>query len=159
MTQNVATLEAVFTEIARARMAGLPIVNPALKVEAVGFREWQGHQAGVLLTPWSISLVLLPGADAPLEQLAQDQYATRDFPSGSYEFMGLDEPMLGVCQICPLISPVMEFANHEAALELAREIAQAVFAVDGGEAAAKPQMSRRAFLRLPTNAPPLQGEG
>ena len=158
MNQAVSTLESVFGEIARTRMAGLPIVNPALRVEAVGFRPWQGRQAGVLVTPWSIGLVLLPGPHAPLEQLGQDRRASWDFPSGSYEFMGLDEPMLGACHICPLISPVMEFADHQAALEIAREIARAVFAADGGEAAAKPQPQqtpRRAFLpflRVPVGA-------
>jgi [NiFe] hydrogenase assembly HybE family chaperone len=146
---NQAVLKAVFEKIAHTRMAGLPIVNPALRVEAVGFRSWQGRQAGVLVTPWSIGLVLLPGPDAPLERLAPDRRTLWDFPSGSYEFMGLDEPMLGACHICPLISPVMEFADHEAALALAREIARAVFATDGGSAAAQPpapRTPRRAFL-------------
>ncbi|MCL2776693.1 MAG: [NiFe]-hydrogenase assembly chaperone HybE [Polyangiaceae bacterium] len=158
MNQAVSTLKTVFEKIACTRMTGLPIVNPALRVEAVGFRQWQGRQAGVLVTPWSIGLVLLPGPDAPLEQLAPDQRASWDFPSGSYEFMGLDEPMLGPCHICPLISPVMEFANHEAVLELAQEIARAVFAAGGVEAVAQPQTPqtpRRAllpFLRLPVSS-------
>lgn len=147
MRQAVRALEAVFGEIARTRMAGLPIVNPALRVEAVGFREWQGRRAGVLVTPWAIGLVLLPGPDAPLERLAPDRRASWDFPSGRYEFMGLDEPALGPCHLCPLISPVTEFADHETASALAREIARAVFAPDGE--AAGPQMSRRAFLHLP----------
>ncbi|MDR2220622.1 MAG: [NiFe]-hydrogenase assembly chaperone HybE [Methylobacillus sp.] len=159
MNQAIATLEAVFDEIARSRMAGLPIVNPALRVEAVGFREWQERYAGVLVTPWSISLVLLPGQDATLEQLAPDKRATWEFPSGSYEFMGLVEPLLGTCQICPLISPVTEFADHASASELAQEIARAVFAADGSEAKAAPQMSRRAFLSFPARYASSQGEG
>jgi hypothetical protein len=39
----VEKLEAVFNEIAETRMAGLPILNTALKVQAVGFREWEGN--------------------------------------------------------------------------------------------------------------------
>jgi len=58
-------LEATFTDIANTRMAGLPICNEALHVQAVGFREWNDHWVGVLVTPWTISLVLMPGEKRP----------------------------------------------------------------------------------------------
>jgi hypothetical protein len=41
-----ARLEAVFNDIARTRMAGLPICNSAVRVQAAGFREWQGRWLG-----------------------------------------------------------------------------------------------------------------
>jgi [NiFe] hydrogenase assembly HybE family chaperone len=163
MTQIVQTLEAVFGEIARTRMADVPIINSALRVEAVGFREWQSRWAGVLVTPWTINLVLLPGADAPLTPLALDENKTWDFPSGSYEFMGLNDPVIGACHICPLISPVSEFATHEEAVAVAQEIITVLFAeeenkselttmIEGarlnGEAIGQKSMSRRDFLRM-----------
>ena len=45
---------------AAARMAGLAVVNPALRVEAVGFAPWQGCWLGVVVTPWCMNLVLAP---------------------------------------------------------------------------------------------------
>lgn len=33
-------LQQVFSRIAATRMAGLPIVNPALQVQVVGMRAW-----------------------------------------------------------------------------------------------------------------------
>jgi [NiFe] hydrogenase assembly HybE family chaperone len=164
----VAKLERVFTHIAATRMVDLPILNLALHVEAVGFREWEGRWIGVLVTPWTISLVLLPGTDAPLEPLFLDEKRVWSFPSGVYEFMGLNEPALGTCHICSLISPVAEFATHEEAVAVAREVIVALF--DGvqpdhgrgeelagmveearlkGESLAQKNISRRDFLRVP----------
>jgi [NiFe] hydrogenase assembly HybE family chaperone len=159
-------LEAVFRDIADTRMAGLPICNPALRVQAVGFREWQGRWVGVLVTPWTISLVLLAGTEAPLDELAPDTKQTWKFPSGKYAFMGLNEPALGGCQVCSLISPVVDVACQEDAVSIAEQVMTALFSTelaDGqrdaerkatleaarlkGEPVIKQELSRRDFLR------------
>lgn len=156
-------LEQVFSHIANTRMADVPILNPALRVETVGFREWQGFWIGVLVTPWTINLALLPGPDAPLTPLALDEKMTWEFPSGSYEFMGLNDPAIGTCHICSLISPVTEFATHEEAVAVAQEVIAALFAENEhrnelttmienahlmGKTISPRSMSRRDFLRL-----------
>ena len=145
-------------------MVDVPIINPALRVEAVGFREWEKKWIGVLVTPWTINLVLLPGTDAPLIPLALDEKSMWNFPSGSYEFMGLNEPEIGTCHICSLISPVTEFATHDEARAMAQEILIGLFAestrnndlttrIDDarlkGEPISRQNMSRRDFLRMP----------
>jgi [NiFe] hydrogenase assembly HybE family chaperone len=161
-----AVLERVFKHIADTRMAGLPILNPALRVQAVGFRAWQGRWVGVLITPWTISLVLLAGDGAPLEELAPDTKMDWEFPSGRYEFMGLHEPALGGCQTCSLISPVSDIVRHEDAVSIAGEVMEALFspvqaerqrdvariaAVEAarlnGAPVMKQELSRRDFLR------------
>ena len=60
----VSRLETTFGAIRRDRMQDVPILNPALQVEAIGMRAWQGHWLGALVTPWFINLVLLPGQGA-----------------------------------------------------------------------------------------------
>lgn len=160
MIAAIQNLESVFNEIARTRMTGIPILNPALRVEAAGFRVWEGRQVGVLITPWMINLVILPGADTPLPALRLDEKKEWAFPSGSYEFMGLHEPAIGPCHICSLMSPVMEFSSHEEALAVALEISIGLFIPQElaermdearllGETTIKPDMSRRDFLRMP----------
>ncbi len=158
-------LEAVFNDIAATRMAGLPICNETLRVQAVGFREWQQNWLGVLITPWTISLVLLPGAGG-LRALGADEKQAWDFPSGKYEFMGLNEPALGNCQVCSLISPVNDIGRHEDAVAIAGQVMEALFqaphadsehAADSkqsfeaarlkGEPVLDKTLSRRAFLR------------
>jgi [NiFe] hydrogenase assembly HybE family chaperone len=123
-------LETVFNDIANTRMLGLPICNAALRVQAVGFREWQEHWVGVLITPWTISLVLMPGDKAPLKTLGADEKMTWAFPSGSYEFMGLNDPTLGTCQICSLISPINDIERHEDAVSIAEQVMAALFSSD-----------------------------
>ena len=53
-------LEQAFERVRTERMAGLPILNEQLRVEALGFRDWQAVRVGALVTPWSINLVILP---------------------------------------------------------------------------------------------------
>jgi [NiFe] hydrogenase assembly HybE family chaperone len=164
MTGVVQKVESVFNEIARTRMVDVPILNSALRVEAVGFREWDGRWIGVLVTPWMINLVLLPGPETTLSPLAVDEKKLWSFPSGDYEFMGLNEPAIGTCHICSLISPVMEFDTHDEAVAVAQEIMKDLFSdqkseddlatrIDEarlkGEAISQQNMSRRDFLRMP----------
>ena len=52
-------LEAAFARIEREQMAGVPILNPALRVQAVDFTRWQGQWLGALVTPWFLNLVLV----------------------------------------------------------------------------------------------------
>ena len=120
-------LEATFTDIANTRMAGLPICNEALHVQAVGFREWNEHWVGVLVTPWTISLVLMPGEKGPLKVLGPDEKMKWEFPSGSYEFMGLNETALGTCQVCSLISPVIDVVSQKDAVSIAGQVMEALF--------------------------------
>jgi [NiFe] hydrogenase assembly HybE family chaperone len=129
-----AALESAFRRIAATRMAGLPINHPLLAVEAVGFRLWEGKWLGVLVTPWAVNLVLLPGGDPEFEVLATDKRQTWRFPSGEYDFMGGDEEECGGYQFCSLLSPVpeMEIADHQAARALAHEMLDGLF-VDPAE--------------------------
>lgn len=162
MTEAVLKLEAIFNEIAQTRMIDVPILNPAMRVEAVGFRAWQDRWVGVLVTPWMINLVLLSGEGTPLVSLPLGEKTIWRFPSGNYEFMGLNEPMLGICHVCSLISPVTNFTTHEEALTVAQEIIRALFVeVEDkqsesiekahlmNQSAGKKEMSRRDFLRIP----------
>lgn len=138
-------VERVFGAIAATRMAGLPLNNPALAVEARGFRPWNGLWLGVLVTPWTMNLMLLPDGHPDFRRLGADQRQAWTFPSGDYEFHGAEEAGLGPYQCCPLLSPVFEFAGQEDAQAAADAALAALFAPPQAEAP-RP-MSRRAFLR------------
>lgn len=147
-----ARLEAAFKAILDERMRDVPIVNPALAVEAVGLREWQGHWLGALVTPWFINLVVLPGSGTWHAVPDRDSvwYA---FPSGRFEFIAGSEPGLGPYHACSLFSPVQEFGDHETARETARVALESLFdPALLGEAPARDEpdgkpLSRRDFLR------------
>jgi [NiFe] hydrogenase assembly HybE family chaperone len=144
----------VFSTIQRERMHDVPILNPSLSVEAVGFEEYQGNWIGVLVTPWFMNLVALPGSGAwrSAPERASVYYA---FPTGIYEFIAGVEPGIGEYHACSLFSPMPEFADQVAARETARAARAALFDPrllgEGREPAPPeaepPTLSRRELLR------------
>jgi [NiFe] hydrogenase assembly HybE family chaperone len=118
------TLEAVFRHIAATRMAGVAILNPALEVEAVGFRNWRDDWVGVLITPWFMNLICLPGPASAWESRSSGSKQDVDLPSGSYEFLAAHEDELGAYLTSSLFSPMFDFQS----MDQAREVAQASLA-------------------------------
>jgi [NiFe] hydrogenase assembly HybE family chaperone len=145
-------LETAFANIARTRMAGMPFVNPALRVEAVGLREWQGQWLGVLVTPWSINVLLLPrSADWPRLPTGAERFV--ELPAGRFRFIAGFEPALGEYHACSLFSPALEFADHDSARATASAALEALLTPDAAPAPSR-SYSRRDFLRIrPSEAP------
>jgi [NiFe] hydrogenase assembly HybE family chaperone len=144
-----ARLEAAFRAIATERMRGLPVVNEALEVEAVGFAPWDAHWLGVLVTPWCMNLVLLPREPAQWTSLPPGKKAAYRFPAGVYEFVAGQEAAVGEYQACSLFSPMFEFADHAAARLTAQAALAALFDAAHADAApppVAPPLSKRAFL-------------
>ncbi|MGR9015008.1 MAG: [NiFe]-hydrogenase assembly chaperone HybE, partial [Gammaproteobacteria bacterium] len=85
-------LETTFNEILAQRMRGLPIINDALSVQAVGFDRFNEDWLGVLISPWFMNLLLLPGSDSAwsLQQLGTS--IEKHFPYGTFEFTLGNEP-------------------------------------------------------------------
>jgi [NiFe] hydrogenase assembly HybE family chaperone len=153
-----AALEAAFRRIERERMTGLPLLNPALRVQAVDFTPWQGHWLGALLTPWFLNLVLVPGAGDtawPWRSAREGERVHHRFGAGDFAFLGAGEPELGEFQTCSLISPMNGFADQTTAVATARaalrmlQVEQPVAQLAGGvppDREATPRPSRRAWL-------------
>jgi [NiFe] hydrogenase assembly HybE family chaperone len=159
-------VRAAFERIWRTRMADVPILNPNMEVDTVGWRAWQGEWLGVLVTPWSINLMLFPGEGGKVRPLVMDERQTWAFPSGHYDFMGGSEDGIGHYQICSLFSPVLQFETQADAVNTALAAIQALMEAEpdpraGSQAAAEQleraraegksvaerPMSRRMFLR------------
>lgn len=148
-----------YRQIAEQRMKGLPFLNPALEVEAVGFRTWEGHQVGVLITPWFMNLVLIPGPEAESRDLGGDKATAWEFPGGRCD-LHVSRPDGQILHLCAsLFTSVEGFPDQGTAREVAREVLRNLFTVpadgrsnaDQGEAGADALLarpvSRRAFLR------------
>ncbi len=142
------SLEAAFSGIQKTRMNDVPILNPALAVEAVGFRDWNGHCLGVLITPWFINLMLLPGGEEGVEKwqsLGLGASVTHILPAGRFNFIVGEEEAIGRFQMCSLFSPVLEFEDHEAARITAESALQALMADEQDEKVEDPD---RHMLRM-----------
>jgi len=148
MTQAAAAaLEAMFKHIAGTRMAGLPLLQPGLQVQAVGFEPLPTELSvalGVLVTPWFMNLVRLPlDAQASAAMAGPAQCVPRRVGEAVIDFIGTREAPVGRFESCSLYSPMHEFRDQGAALAVAeavlRELRQA--------ARATPQQpARRGFL-------------
>jgi [NiFe] hydrogenase assembly HybE family chaperone len=125
---------------AALKVKGLPIYNPTLAVEAVGFREYEGRQVGVIVTPWFMNLTILPSA-ADLTTWVDGGTARIAFPSGQYDFVVGDLHGIGLIGTCSLFSTMTEFTDHEAAQVAAKSVAEAVFQAE--QPPAPPVVSRR----------------
>jgi len=152
LKQRVAVLEALFDEIATSRMQGVPVINPALQVQAVGFAQAPQQPdmlQGVLITPWFMNLVRLPLRNAPAtsQMLAERQKATRRFGNTDFEFIGSFEVKIGAFEVCSLYSPMFEFADHAAALATAQEVLNQLHRSAPEPASTAPTVpTRRGFL-------------
>ncbi|CAO3432613.1 [NiFe]-hydrogenase assembly chaperone HybE [Azospirillum endophyticum] len=118
-SEAIARLEAAFREIHTAQMRGMPIVNDALAVKAVGFRRHGGRWLGALVTPWFLNLVLLPGEADDWSGLVPGAKELIEFPSGRYEFVHANRKGVGPYKACSLFSPMFEFASMLQATETA----------------------------------------
>ena len=140
--QISAGLEQVFNQVLENRMHGLPVLNPALSVQAVGFQRYQSDWLGVLVTPWFMNLLLLPGRDIGWSEQCPGSKFEKQFPYGVFEFTLAHEAQLGDFALCSLFSPMFQFANQDDALAAAQAALQGLLAV-----AAPSSISRRDLLR------------
>lgn len=148
-------VERAYVRIQHERMADVPILNPSLAVQAVDFQRWQGHWLGVLVTPWCMSLLLLPGGTGHWASTSGNQRRFVKFPAGDFAFLGGEEAELGEYQSCSLFSPMGQFACHDDAVQTARAALGGLLTPSPApetpaptRCAQKPSLSRRGFLAL-----------
>ncbi|WP_052710100.1 [NiFe]-hydrogenase assembly chaperone HybE [Azospirillum thiophilum] len=156
-TEAIARLEAAFREIHTAQMRGMPIVNDALAVKAVGFRRHGDRWLGALVTPWFLNLVLLPGEVDDWSGLVPGDKELIEFPSGRYEYVHANRKGVGGYKACSLFSPMFEFASMLQATETAAAALVSLFdpAIrEDGPQTAEIRRRREAELAPPPEAPP-----
>ena len=143
-------LEAHFRQVHTERMRGLPILNPGLDVCAVGVREFDAHAVGVLLTPWFMNLVVLPGTDE-WSELAQGAKVEVAFPGDDIELTVSHDDDVGTYLSAALFSSVADFPDQDTAVAIAEEILNQLFNPAEEPAVETPTVSRRElFARLGT---------
>ena len=142
MPDRVKELVHHFETIEREHMRGIPVVNSQLSVEAVGFAEFEGHWVGVLITPWFMNLVMLPGTDEyqGSEQGAEVEYA---LPAGSYSFTVTHDDQLGTFMTAVLFRTVTDFPDQETTRDVAETVLKMLFREPQSAETASRKFSRR----------------
>lgn len=145
-----AQVEVTFRGIQTERMAGLPLLNPALEIAAVGFVRHGSDWRGVLVTPWCIDLLLLPAvAEWPIP--GPHERVFRQYASGNFAFLPNHETGLGDYLTCPLIHDMKQFVDQETAQMTAQACLIALDLAPGQPAPdpeAPSSSARRKFLNL-----------
>ncbi|WP_018904272.1 [NiFe]-hydrogenase assembly chaperone HybE [Variovorax paradoxus] len=159
LTLRTRALEALFDGIAHSRMAGLPFMNTALRVEAVDFgleplggrsevqaASESGNAAGVLVTPWFMNLVRFPLVRRDMPARVGTS-RVRQVGHEQFTFTGAHEDGFGSFEACSMFSPMFEFGTQADAIATASallaQLRRPVIA-SGEPVAAAP--ARRSFL-------------
>lgn len=133
-------------------MQGIPLLNPVLSVEAVGF-GWRPAAAdlpdvaeGVLVTPWFMSLLRLPAVVSDHAGRV-GQKSVHRFGAETFEFIGAHDPAVGFHEACTLFSAMAGFGSQAQARETAEAVLAQLRSASAMPAAARdPVAARRSFL-------------
>lgn len=122
--ERVAALVALYRRVGETDMAGVPICNPALAVEAVGFRPFGPGWLGAVVAPWFLNAVLIPADSRHWASLLDGDRIVLALPAGDHAFTAARLDGLGTLTVIPLVSAMNVFGSHAEAVAAAR------FAVD-----------------------------
>lgn len=146
-------LQARFEHIRRGAMQGMPMLNEALAVRALGFRPWREHWLGVLVTPWFMNLVLMPRQVQHWHPLTERESRHFVFPAGVFEFIGAQDAELGNYAACSLFSPMFEFVDSASAEATAAAALEALFDAAHQPVAEVPPPAARTHATAPAKPP------
>lgn len=139
---SVAQIEARFTQIAEV-MAELPFYHTELTVELVGWQSVARCELGVLITPWSLSLLCFPEPVVHLPRKGSRWELV--LPSGFYDCVVHWDEQLGSYAYASLESTMQRFADQATARAVAMEIVQLLLQPPAGAPARV--LSRRTLLQ------------
>ena len=130
-TDSVDALLQHFERVHLEHMQGLPILNLRLAVEVVGASDFDEHQICILITPWFMNLVILPGTDDWAE-VDQGESFSIELPREALDFTVCHDEEVGTFLTAVLFRTVSDFPDQETAREVALEIMQQLFSSDTG---------------------------
>ncbi len=125
--RRIPLIEQHYQQILDEKMQDLPIINSALDVKAIGFRDLDGQLLGVVITPWFMNLFLLTDE---LEGWRSDQTGDRhfqSFPAGQFDFVHAWDAKIGAYGTSSLFSPMDDFPNQESAEKTAIRALEQLF--------------------------------
>ncbi|MCE1235518.1 MAG: [NiFe]-hydrogenase assembly chaperone HybE [Hyphomicrobiales bacterium] len=139
-----ARLAAIYTEIAERSMRDLPVYDPRLSVEAVGFTAVGDRVVGVLTTPWFMNLVVCdrPGG-APATPAVKGASVTHVLPGGEFSFVVGEIDGFGRLDSASLFSPMFDFADAATVRATAEAAIAEVMTAPTEEPTATPPAERR----------------
>ncbi len=104
-TNPAPLLVAQYERIAQQEMQALPFYHPAMPI-AAECALFEGQWLGCVLTPWMLSVVVLPGPDQLWPVRSSSERLALQLPCGNLTFMVGELPETGQLLACSLMSPI-----------------------------------------------------
>lgn len=144
-----ALLESAFQAVADGGMQDLPFFLPQIPVRACGFQLFEQQWVGTVLTPWMLSLLVLPGPEQVWQPRAVGDKLALSLPCGSVRFIVGELEGCGQYLACSLMSPLDRHLGAEQALALAQQSARMALSLPVVDGNIPSNPGRRALFRLP----------
>lgn len=141
-------LETAFQAIADGEMQGLPFFQPQIPVRACGFQLFERQWVGTILTPWMLSLLVLPGPEQVWQPYAVGDKLALSLPCGSVRFIVGEIAGCGQYLACSLMSPLDRHLGAEQALALAQQSARMALSLPVADGNIPSNPGRRALFGL-----------
>ncbi|MDA5474287.1 hydrogenase-2 assembly chaperone [Yersinia kristensenii] len=141
-----ALLEQIFGQIAADEMRGLPFYRDHIPLRACGFQLFEQQWIGALLTPWMLSLVVLPGPQQSWQRRAVGERLMLALPCGTIGFIVSEIAGGGQYLSRSLMSPLDTSLSAERALQLAEQSARMALSLPVTDADAPANPRRRALF-------------
>jgi [NiFe] hydrogenase assembly HybE family chaperone len=143
-------LEAHFLQRWEAQATDYPQANPALQVKAIGFTKIEGDWVGVMVTPWFVHLLLLPGGGTLWGDIPDGQRRYLDLPGSTFYFTATEAPDIGPYQYTSLLDKIDQVPDMATAQGLAGDALRAALNLQISTLSANEEsraISRRGFFR------------
>ncbi|WP_019212585.1 hydrogenase-2 assembly chaperone [Yersinia massiliensis] len=141
-----ALLERVFAQIADDEMCGLPFYRDHIPLRACGFQLFEQQWVGVILTPWMMSLVVLPGPEQRWQRRVIGERLMLSLPCGSIGFTVSEVAGCGQYLSRSLMSPLETTLSAERAVQLAEQSARMALSLPVVDADGPANPRRRALF-------------
>ncbi|PAA97026.1 hydrogenase-2 assembly chaperone [Serratia fonticola] len=143
-----ALLETAFQAIADGEMQDLPFFQPQIPVRACGFQLFEQQWVGTILTPWMLSLLVLPGPEQVWQPYVVGDKLALNLPCGSVRFIVGEIVGCGQYLACSLMSPLDRHLGAEQALALAQQSARMALSLPVVDGNIPSNPGRRALFGL-----------
>ncbi|WP_196061772.1 MULTISPECIES: hydrogenase-2 assembly chaperone [unclassified Serratia (in: enterobacteria)] len=143
-----ALLETAFQAIADGEMQDLPFFQPQIPVRACGFQLFERQWVGTILTPWMLSLLVLPGPEQVWQPHAVGDKLALSLPCGSVRFIVGEIAGCGQYLACSLMSPLDRHLGADQALALAQQSARMALSLPVADGNIPSNPGRRALFGL-----------
>ncbi|EHM47558.1 hydrogenase-2 assembly chaperone [Yokenella regensburgei] len=141
-------LEAAFQAVAQQEMCGLPFFRAHIPVRACGFQLFEQQWIGGMLTPWMLSLLVLPGpGEVWQSRTVGDKLALR-LPCGDVRFTVGEMAGCGQYLASSLMSPLENHLTAQQMLELTHSSVRMALSLPVVNDNALVNPGRRALFRM-----------